>query len=788
MAACGGAAARFASHLQRGKEYLAAGNLEKASVEFRNAGQIQPKNADALYYNGRVAEARGNIREAVAFYQSAVDAAPGNTEACAHLGKMLVFAGASQRALSLIAPSLVAHPDDPDLLAVRAAARHQLKQDDAALADAEKAVKTAPTNENAVAVLAGLYAETKDYARAISLVASTVAKVPQSLDLREVLTNLYLSNGQPHEAQQQMRKIIELKPLELNPRAQLAMHLARAHDLDGAQLVLEQAIRAFADSKQKANSDAAKLLLVDFVAGERSRADGEKTLRGFIAQDPDNLDLRLGLGLLLQRTGATSDAILAYQEVVKQDGTGPKGLVARDRVAAIESSQGHVDVTRKLLAEVLQKNPRDDDALILRADIELRESDPAGAIGDLRAVLRDRPESIPLQQTLAKAYLAKGDRALAEETLRALMQRAPNEVSTRLELAQLLGQTERSAEGLTLLEETVQRFPDSVPARETLIRAYLSKNDLPAAKAAAADLVSHQPKSAVGFLYAGIVAGEEKHFDESEKDLEHALELQPNAFAILSAFSQLEASRGRYDVAIEKVQASVAQVPNDAQLSDLLGALYFEKKDFAGAGNVFASESARNPQLWRPHRSLALVKQAQNDAAGAISEYEAAIKIAPAEPQLVIELADLYEKQGRSDDAIARYEALYKSNPTMQQVAANNLAMLLVTYKKDRASLDRARDLTSTFASSSNGSFLDTNGWVRFKRGEYGDAVSVLERAITLAPASSVIHYHLGMAELQVGQRDRARSNLEAALAGSGSFSGVEEARLALATLKASSG
>jgi tetratricopeptide (TPR) repeat protein len=155
---------------------------------------------------------------------------------------------------------------------------------------------------------------------------------------------------------------------------------------------------------------------------------------------------------------------------------------------------------------------------------------------------------------------------------------------------------------------------------------------------------------------------------------------------------------------------------------------------------------------------------------------------------LVVELTALYEKQGRVDDAIARYDALYKSDPGVKQLAANNLAMLLVTYKTDKASLDRARDLTSGFETSNDSSLLDTNGWVRFKRREYQDAVAVLQRAVERAPDAKIIRYHLGMTELQLGHRDRALSNLESALAGPGTFSGADEARTALADLRGRSG
>jgi Flp pilus assembly protein TadD len=251
--------------------------------------------------------------------------------------------------------------------------------------------------------------------------------------------------------------------------------------------------------------------------------------------------------------------------------------------------------------------------------------------------------------------------------------------------------------------------------------------------------------------------------------------------------TRVEIAQGHADSAIARVRQSVQRNPRRMDLMDLLGDLYLRQKDFGRATGTFTDEIALDPHAWQPYRNLALTRIAANDPAGAIANYEAALKIAPGESRLVLELSGLYEKQGRVDDAIARYEALYKSNPT-SQLAANNLAMLLVTYKTDQASLDRARDLSSAFASSDDGALLDTNGWVRFKRREFRDAVAVLERAAERAPDSKVIRYHLGMTQLQLGNRERALSNLESALAGPGTFSGSEEARSALASLKARSG
>jgi tetratricopeptide (TPR) repeat protein len=528
--------------------------------------------------------------------------------------------------------------------------------------------------------------------------------------------------------------------------------------------------------------------LADFISATRSREDGEKLLRSFIAAEPDNAQLRFGLAALLQRSGAVDDAIATYREVIKRQSTSAQGLTARDRIAAIQLSQGHIDEANELIDEVLRKSPRDDDALLMRATIELQRKDPTSAIADLRVVARDQPLSVLTHRTLARAYLDKGQPGLAEEAYRAALQAAPGDLTVRLELARFLVQTERAPQAATLLEETVSRLPENASVREGLIRAYLAKKDLPAARAAADELKAHHPGVATGFYLSGSIAAEQQRLADSQADLERALALQPASVDVLTLLSRVQVARGSAAAAISRLQAVIASNPDEAALANLLGELYLQQKDREHASEAFGRASTLDPKAWLPHRNLAVARSAANDTAAAIAEYEKALQLAPGEPRLVIELTALYEKQGRVDDAIARYDALYKSDPGVKQLAANNLAMLLVTYKTDKASLDRARDLTSGFETSNDGSLLDTNGWVRFKRREYQDAVAVLQRAVERAPDAKIIRYHLGMTELQLGHRDRALSNLESALAGPGTFSGADEARTALADLRGRSG
>ena len=781
LAACGGAESRRASHMQRGQEFFEQGNFDKARVEFRNAMQIAPQDADAKLMAGRVAEKLGEVREAIGLYQATVDIAPEHVQGRANLGRVFVFAAAPERALEVIEPAIAKHPDDADLLTVRGAARIQLGKRMEALADAERAVQVAPQNENAVALLASLYRQGNETGRAIELVRKTVDAVPTSADLRQVLASLELAVGEKAAAEEQLRKLIEMKPDVLAYRYQLAMFQTRDRRLDDAERTLRDAIDAAPEK------DEAKLAYVDFVTSQRSRAAGEKALGEFIAAKPDDYELRLGMGSLQERAGALDAAAQTYGEIIERDGDGPKGLMARNRLAAIRVSQGRFDAALKGIGEVLAENPRDNDALILRGNIALERNDPAAAVADLRAVLRDQPNAVPVRRALARAHVANGEAALAEENLRTALQSAPNDVQVRIDLAQLYGQTQRGAQAVALLEEAVKKAPQEAAAREALVRAYLATQDFDAARIAAEDLKVLRPDAAVGPYLAGLVAQAQNRQDDAGRELETALKLQPAAMDALAALTRLDVANGRQARAVERVAAVVAQDTKNSVARNLLGELHLGARQYPQAIEQLTAATLLAPKWAMPYRNLAIAKLAAKDVAAAESTYRAGIESTGYAAVLVADLAALYERQNRIDDAIAQYEALAKQHPRLE-MATNNLAMLLVTYRNDRASLDRARDLTAAFAKSESSALLDTHGWVRFKRGEYHEALPPLEQAVARAPESKLIRYHLAMAQLKAGQTDKARSNLETALAGSASFTGAEEARTQLAELKARSG
>ena len=115
-------------------------------------------------------------------------------------------------------------------------------------------------------------------------------------------------------------------------------------------------------------------------------------------------------------------------------------------------------------------------------------------------------------------------------------------------------------------------------------------------------------------------------------------------------------------------------------------------KNSTEAADSFAAAASLAPTDWQAYRGQAGAELAQGNIEAAISIFRQGIAATRGAAPLVIDLATLLEQQKRPEEAIAEYEAMLAANPT-SEIAANNLAMLLVTYRKDDMSLARAEEL-----------------------------------------------------------------------------------------------
>ena len=96
---------------------------------------------------------------------------------------------------------------------------------------------------------------------------------------------------------------------------------------------------------------------------------------------------------------------------------------------------------------------------------------------------------------------------------------------------------------------------------------------------------------------------------------------------------------------------------------------------------------------------------------------------------------------------------------------------------------DEKLELAKKLEKTSQPAFLDTAGWVYYRKGDYDKALPILKRVVDEAPQVPVFQYHLGMTYFQKGDKAAAKEHLTLATAGDYSYQGIEEARATLESL-----
>jgi tetratricopeptide (TPR) repeat protein len=773
LSGCGGAQSRKARHLEKGRAFMAAGNYEKARLEFRNALQIMPLDSEARYENGVADESLGNIREAAQFYQGAIDSNADNAAARARLGRIFALGGAPDKAIATVSPSLEKHPDDPKLLTVRASAKVQLQDTAGAQTDAERAVHFAPSDDDAVAVLAGVYKAEGQVDKAEALLRETIKRDPDTVELRLVLAQLEASRDQPAEVEALLLDLVRLRPAEKSHRLRLAQFYARTNHLDEAERTLREGVKALPQER------ALTAALVDFLATRRSREAAEKELDTLVTANPKDYELRFLQAQFYEQGKETAKAEAVYRTVIEDAKLEGPGIGARNRLAALRIELNDVPGAERLIAEVLAASPRDNDALILRGNLALAQKDPRTAIADLRSVLRDQPNAVGVMRTLARAHLANGEPALAEETMRRAVEANPKDAAAQLDLAQLLAQIGKPEQAKPVIDDLVKKQPGNRQALDLQFRVAVAVKDLVAAKSAADAIVATDPKAPLGYYYEGELAQADKHYEDAVRLFATALDVQPQATEPLGAMTHVLLQLQRGQEAIKRLDEVIARDPKAAFAPNLKGEALLSLQRGAEAQAAFRVAIERQPDWWVPYQNLAASQVEAHESAAGIATLRDGIAKAASPEQLETDLASLYEHDGNVDAGIEVYENALRRNPK-SDVAANNLAMLLVTHKKDRQSLDRAKQLAAHFSDSPNPSFLDTYGWVLYKRGEAQAAVTALQAAASKTVDAPVALYHLGMAQALAGQDAAARMSLQRSIDSGKSFFGIDEAKAEL--------
>lgn len=206
---------------------------------------------------------------------------------------------------------------------------------------------------------------------------------------------------------------------------------------------------------------------------------------------------------------------------------------------------------------------------------------------------------------------------------------------------------------------------------------------------------------------------------------------------------------GRYAQALRALEKPIAARPRDARL--ITGKAYVLRRAGRSAEATRLLKKAlkeREGDQADPegtselHESLASNLARSGRGAEAVAVLQRALAQRPRDTTLLYALGAAYEKVGDHQSAVAQMKALLVVDPEY----AEALNFVGYCYADRGVHLDEAEALIGKALElrPENGSFIDSQGWLYYQKGDYARALQALQKADSLAGPEPTILEHLG--------------------------------------------
>jgi tetratricopeptide (TPR) repeat protein len=768
LAGCQDDESKLAAHMERGDAYMKENKASEAVIEYKNALQIAPNDANAHYGLAQAHMANKEPQKAYWELQETVRLDGTNLDARLALGQFLLLGREEefQQALKEGEAVIAAAPERWEGYVLHGAALERLKRADESEADYKKALELQPEKPELIRTLAGYYVRKGDRATAEPLYQKLLEKEPTAASYLLYAGFLALDRARDADAEAAYQKALEVAKEENKSDVvqRIASYYYARERYDEAEKTLKDGIAAKPDDLDLIYA------LARFYHSRGDKAKADSMIEQATSAKPNDPKPFLILSAYRGRNGDLPGALEAAEKAME---IAPDDSTAKLRKAELLVDMGVKSGAKEQLAQgraivdaVIAKTPDLPEAYFVRAKLDLSEGKADDAVASLRRALDRRADWSQAHFLLASALLMQNDRQQARaEVLRAVELDADFVEARRLltKIHALLGEHDLAIEEA---RRVLRQRPDDREMRIALAQSlvFLGRADEARKELDVIPLDQRGPE--VNFAIGRIDMLQGKNEFAREKLLA-ALETQPTHPEILESLLGVDMATGKPGESLARIEKAATEKPADANLQRLWGIALLANGQGAAAEGKLRRAIELDPNNMGAYQALARYLLGSNRVQEGIATYEAAVQKQPNSAPLRFTLATLYEGTGRRAEAIPHYEEAIRIDPNLA-IGKNNLAYLMADEGQnlDRA-LDLAQEAKAQLPESAN--VADTLGYVLLKKGIPEAAIGYFQEAEnTFKPGDpdlGVVRLHLAHAFEANKQPDKAREVLQRAMA-----------------------
>ncbi len=726
-------------YVESGMKYMDQKKYDSAVIQFKKALQIDPRYSEAHYELGQAELAQQHWAAAFKEFSVAIDQDPNNVKAHLAMGTMWwqarKFTEAEEHARFVVEHD----PSNYDGYMLLGNVLLGQKKPQEAVDVYTKAIALKPNDPGAYLNRGVAYATLKQDGPAEDDLRKAVSVDPKATQAYYALANFYLNKKDPKKAEDVLREAIQNAPPEdPMPYLRLASLMLREGRKSDGELVVQQL------RNKQPNSAVVAAAIGDYYLALRDPQDAIKEYQRGLSLDPKNPDLQL-------------------------------------RLLETEINTGKIEDATKLTDQLLKENPGDIMARITHARLLAIKGNSAEAISTLREVIKDAPENVQAHFILGQVLHQTGDLAGAKSELQEALKRQPDNQM----VLHALAETYRDSRDFDTAREyaaRLQKLNDSPSVHFLNATIDIGDKDYAGALTELNEVQKSVTTDPLLYLnYAVAYAGEKKYAD-AERSFQTALKMYPQYDAAMADYVSMMFATNNPAKGVALAGQYASANPNRAQAHFIYGSALASAKKYDQALQEYQKVVQIDPSSLMAYIRSGQIYELTNRSDDALAMYQKALQVQPKSALANNFLGNLYVRRGDLKSAAKYFQASLDSN-SHDPVAANNLAWV---YASEGENLDMALSL-ATQAKQIAPELVgidDTLAWIQYKKKNYIASVSLAESAVKKSPEKADYRYHLGMALMGAGQRDRAKTELQKALQLNLTGPDAQDAQKTLASLR----
>lgn len=502
----------------------------------------------------------------------------------------------------------------------------------------------------------------------------------------------------------------------------------RTGDVDRSLVEFQQAIRY--NPKSAAIHD--RLAYHYYVEGLEYKSVEE--LRNSIEIDPQKTEPRMMLAGLLGSQGEYGKAQHEYEEVLRID---PKNVEARYYLAGVLAGQNRYDDAIQQYLKILDQNPKEGTVYYNMGLIYTRSNQVAKAEEAFKKAIEYDPKNAAAYSSLGLVYELDQKPQEAITIYQSLVEKDPENPQPYLAMGELYYNQKEDEKALEAFRHYSSLKPSDVGVNDYIGLCYFRLKRYAEAVEVFQKLLDQKPTESLIRYRLSAAFEELEDFDSAEKQLLAILANDDKSLDAWVRLALLYDRQKKSDLAQKTVQDGLKVVPDHPELLLVQGMLFHEADKFAEALEQY--QKVARIELTYQHR------QAPEYNLGTLA-------------QAYFNQGVVLDKQGKFDDAIASMKKVIDVQPDN----ADAYNYIGYSFADKGIQLDDAKRYMENALKldPENPYYLDSMGWVHFKRGEYALAQASLEKAVenlkTSQKDDAVIFDHLAQVFLKQGQKQQA--------------------------------